>query len=178
MSSRQASTALLITFTGVGGSAGASKFSFEVNLDPESGVSNCLHLTMLKCYLHHDFRFHEPPQTSRVRNRKNCPKCIGKCHTQHVLPGIVRPKSKQRRPASVGCPFARAVRRKRIHNLSPSRVGWIRSIQTPHISDHLVKFAVVLVSESRFLFGGKWRLLGRDARRRSGFGGAPLFSSL
>ena len=153
MSSRQASTALLITFTGVGGSAGASKFSFEVNLDPESGVSNCLHLTMLKCYLHHDFRFHEPPQTSRVRNRKNCPKCIGKCHTQHVLPGIVRPKSKQRGDLAFvdDCPFALSVWRKRIHTLFPFRAGCIRSIQTAHVTDHLVKFQVVLESESRFL---------------------------
>jgi hypothetical protein len=164
MSSRQESTAPLITFTGVGGSAGVAKFSFEVNLDPESGVSNYLHLTMLKCNLHHDFRCHEPPETSRVRNRKNRSKSMGKCHTQHVLPGIVRPKSAQRGPASVGCPFARSVCRKRIHTLFPSRVGWIRSIQTPHISDHLVKFAVVLVSESRFLFDSKWRTLGRDAR--------------
>ena len=164
MSSRQESTAPLITFTGVGGSAGFPKFSFGVNLDPWSGVSNHLHLTMLKCYLHHDFRCHEPPQTSRVRDRKNCPKCMGKCHTQHVLPGIIRTKSEQRGPASVGCPFAHSVWRKRIHTLFPSRVGWIRSIQTPHISDHLVKFAVVLVSESRFLFGRKWRTHGRDAR--------------
>ena len=156
MSSRQASTAPLITFTGVGGSAGSSKFSFEVYLDPESGVSNYLHSTMLKCYyLHHDFRCHELLQTFRVCNRKNCPKCIGKRHTQHVVPGIVRPKSAQRGLASVGCPFARSVWRKRIHTLFPSRVGWIRSIQTPHISDHLVKFAVVLVCESRFLFGRK-----------------------
>ncbi len=177
MPSRQASTAPLITFTGVGGTAGVAKFSFEVNLDPESGVSNCLHLTMLKCYLHHDFRCQEPLHTFRVCNRKNCPKCIGKCHTQHVLPGIVRPKSTQLGPASVGCPFARSVWRKWIHTLFPSRVGWIRSIETPHISDHLVKFAVVLVNESRFLFDGKWRTLGRDARRRSGFGGAPLFGS-
>jgi hypothetical protein len=177
MLSNKESTAGLITFTGVGPSAGSAMCSFEVNLDPESGVSCFLNVDMLKCCLHHDLRSQKRLQTCLVRYIENCPKSSGQQTTQRVLPSIVRPKSKQRGRGS-GAPFALSVWRERIHTLLLLGVGWIRSIQTPHISDHLVKLHVVLVNESRFLFQcDVLRTDGRDARRLLGLGGTPLFSS-
>ncbi len=151
MSSMQESTTELINFAGVGGSFGSAMFSLEVNLDPKSGVRYCSHSTLLPCNLHHDFRSYEPLQTSLVRYRNYLAKCFGKHRVEDVLPGNVRPISKQRGLAFGRGPFFSSVWRKRIHTLFPLRVRAIRSIQSAHIDDHLMKLKVVLVNESRFL---------------------------
>ncbi len=169
MSSMQESTTELINFTGVGGSFGSPMFSLEVNLYPKSGVRYCSHSTLLPCNLHHDFRFYEPLQTSLVRYRNYLANCIGKHRVEYVLPGNSGRGS-----------FFSSVWRKRIHTLFPLqvRVRAIRSIQSAHIGDHLMKLKVVLVKESRFLMPScNRRTHGRDARRLTGLGGTLLFSS-